>query len=126
MEKLLSEFNDICITEAGNRSERFVEALSSHSSHFILRRIKGLNQNIRLSVKAYRCAILENAISAACVYCVEEALSERFANFNKSSEKIILKCQFCKTNGHSADKCLAIPGNKVENKSNLNPNIEVA
>lgn len=117
VEKLLSEFNDICITEAGAGSERYVEALNSQTALTSFQ--EGLTQNIRLIVKAYRCDTLRDAISRACE---EEALTKRFGNLNRSSDKNIMKCQFCKKNGHSADKCFAIPGNKIENKSNLNSN----
>lgn len=96
---LLSQFNDICITEAGTGSEKFVESINSHTALIAFQ--EGLNSNIRVIVKASNSKTLNESIAKAIE---EEALSKRHVNYGEYSSNIV-KCQICKKQGHSADRC---------------------
>lgn len=107
VQNLLSQLNDICITEAGAGSERFVESLNSHTALIAFQ--EGLNNKIRLVVKAANCKSLNDSIAKAAE---EEVLNKRhetlFENKNDS-------CQICGKKGHLANKCFSFV-----NKSNIN------
>lgn len=99
VQELLSLLNDICITEAGVGSEKFVESINSHTALVAFQ--EGLNNNIRIIVKASNCKTLNESISKAIE---EESLNKRHIGSVENSSNV-LKCQICKKRGHTADRC---------------------
>lgn len=118
VQTLLCKLNDICIYETGDGSEKIVKTLNAQTALVAFQ--EGLNKDIRIIVKSANCKNLKNSIEKAIE---EEALSKRHIQSQTNSS---VKCQFCRKNGHTADKCFSLRNTKNNNnKSSLKSNNSV-
>lgn len=119
VQTLLSQLNDICIVEAVRGSEVFVDKINSQTALIAFQ--EGLNPSIRLIVKAANCNSLRDSITRAAE---EEILMKRHVPCDFSNKSNLIKCQFCKKSGHTADKCFRIQSNKKLTNNNNSQSFE--
>lgn len=120
VENLLSDLNDVCIENEGDEMIKCIQSMNSSTA--LQSFVRGLKDPIKIYVKASNPTNLKEAIKKAVQEEISYTDSSISNNQFKSSPKVndLIKCQYCKKNGHSADNCFSIL-NKFNNL-NIKPN----
>lgn len=95
--KLNSDLNDVCIKSQGEAAAEFVTNLNKHSA--LKAFVDGLNDPIKLIIKASRYAELSEAIEAACEEEKSLSLQKRF------TDDRVRSCSKCGRNNHTTNQC---------------------
>lgn len=112
VEETLSSLNDACVSEQGVENKAVIVTLNSKTA--LKSFVDGLNDPIRIIIKACRYDKLSDAIQKAIEE--ETALKGRSqlnrivnnnnqSNDRKNSESFIVKCQICNKPGHTSKVC---------------------
>lgn len=104
IERLLIDLTDACIASEGTDASKIIESLNNKTA--LRAFIDGLNDNLKLFIKACRFTTLTEAVQAA----IEEERSNPSRNKFKSSNQKdnfskSLKCSNCSKMGHSSQNC---------------------
>ena len=96
--KLNSDLNDVCIKAQGDQAAELIQNLNKHSAFKAF--VDGLNDPIKLIIKASRYEVFNEAIEAAC----EE---EKSLNLQKGVTHTgqLTKCSKCLKTNHSTSQC---------------------
>lgn len=127
VEKLLFELNDACIAREGVKAAVHIQNLNSITAKNSFE--NGLQEPIRLIIKASRFTNLKDAISKA----VEEETMQNNSSiqWSSSNSRNQIKCQLCSRTGHSAPNCYSFKPQQPKpnsdyannNKSYVNSNL---
>ena len=116
IEKLKTELDDACIQSQGAESAKIIQELNAKSA--LRAFVEGLNNNIKLIIKACRFPSLIEAVEAA----VEEERNFKSKTFtpNKFPRESI-KCSFCHKIGHKFENCFSRINKSQNNFRNRQP-----
>lgn len=106
IEDILSKLNEVCIAREGKEATKYIQHLNNTTA---LRSFQdGLNDPVKLIVKACRFTTLKDAISKA----IEEESSFQEKNSQHSNitqfNQNAIKCQLCQKIGHTATNCFSL------------------
>lgn len=104
IERLLIDLTDACIASEGKEASKFIESLNNKTA--LRAFIDGLNDNLKLFIKACRFTTLAEAVQAATEEERSNPSRNRFKNSNQKDHfSKSLKCSNCSKMGHSSQNC---------------------